>query len=195
MSIDSVSRGRPRSVRTDAAIRDAVLALVRERGPRAVTMEAVAARAGVAKTTVYRRHSDRSALLRAVLAEAIGEPVEPPHADSRRKLRWALGEAWRQMGEVLGPGGLAAVIADTDPEFTAAFRQALDPYDDALAELIRRDVAAGDLRPGLDAEAAVSLFLGAYLGELVRHGSVGEDWLERCLDVMWVALTGEPPSR
>ena len=38
------------------------------------------------------------------------------------------------------------------------------------------------------AEAVVSLFVGAYLGELVRHGLVDDRWLDRCLDLMWAAL-------
>lgn len=183
--------GRPRRPSTDQRIRDAVLALVRERGPRAVTMEAVAERSGVAKTTIYRRHSDRTDLLRAVLASAIGRPSIPDGADTRAKTRAALREAWRQMGEVLGPGGLAAVVADEDPEFTRLFRETLAPYDDALASLVRTDVAAGLLRPGLDADAAVTLFVGAYLGRLVRHGTVEDDWLERCLDLMWRAMADD----
>lgn len=184
------ARGRPRSEETDLAIDRAVLELLHEGGPRAVTVEAVAGRSGVAKTTIYRRHADRTALLQAVLSRAIGEPQEPPHADTRGKVRWALEQAWHQMAEVLGPGGLAALIAGSDPAFTTVFRQVLQPYDAALAALIERDAAAGHLRAGLDADAAVSLFLGAYLGQLVRRGKVDDDWLERCLDLMWAALTG-----
>ncbi len=184
-------RGRPRRASIDAAIREATLTLVREGGPAAATMEAVATRAGVAKTTLYRRHPDRSALLEAVLAHAIGSPTQPPDGDVRTKIRWALGEAWRQMGDVLGTGGLSAVIADSDPTFTAAFRRTLAPYDAALAALIEQDVADGALRPDLDADGAVTLFIGAYVGGLIRHGDVAHDWLERCLDLMWVAMTGQ----
>jgi AcrR family transcriptional regulator len=183
-------RGRPRKEATDRAIDSAALGLLHDGGPTAVTVEAVSARSGVAKTTIYRRHADRTALLQAVLSRAIGEPQEPPEADTRAKVRWALEQAWHQMAEVLGPGGLAALIAGSDPVFTVVFRQALQPYDAALAALIERDVAAGRLRADLDADAAVSLFLGAYLGELVRRGKVDDGWLERCLDLMWTALTG-----
>lgn len=190
MPAPAAPRGRPRRPATDDAIREAVLGLVREGGPAAVTVEGVAARSGVAKTTIYRRHPDRHALLRSVLASAIGRPTEAPAGDARARIRWALERAWRQMAEVLGPGGLAAIITDTDPEFTRLFREALAPYDAALAALIATDVEQGMLRPGLDADAAVSLFLGAYLGELVRNGRVDDTWLERCLDMMWVALTG-----
>jgi AcrR family transcriptional regulator len=50
-----------------------VLALLREGGPAAVTMEGVATHAGVAKTSIYRRYRNRGELLTAVLTDAIGQ--------------------------------------------------------------------------------------------------------------------------
>ena len=59
------TRGRPRDPHTDELITQATLDLLRERGPSAVHVDAVAARSGVARTTIYRRYSDREALIRA----------------------------------------------------------------------------------------------------------------------------------
>jgi AcrR family transcriptional regulator len=183
-------RGRPRTGETDRRIRASALQLLRDQGPAAVTIEAVAASSGVAKTTIYRRFADRADLLRAALTEVIGDPGEPPEGETRDKIRWALELTWHQMAEVLGPGGLAAVVGGSDPGFTNLFRSVLAPYTDALVALIEADVAAGKLRQGLDADAAVSLFVGAYLGELLRRGQVDDDFTEKCLDLMWVAMTG-----
>jgi hypothetical protein len=97
---------------------------------------------------------------------------------------------WHQMAEVLGRGGLAAILGNSDPRFTELFRSILTPYNDALADLIRSDVAAGVLRPDLDADTMVSVLIGAYLGELVRRGGVDEGFGDRCLNLMWVAMTG-----
>src|SRR5215213_9526346 len=56
-SVDLTHRpGRPRREETDRSIREAALRLLRECGPAVVTVEAVAAESGVAKTTIYRRH-------------------------------------------------------------------------------------------------------------------------------------------
>jgi AcrR family transcriptional regulator len=52
----------------DDGIADATLALLRTRGPRSVTVEAVAARSGIAKTTIYRRYRDRRDMLSAALS-------------------------------------------------------------------------------------------------------------------------------
>lgn len=182
-------RGRPRSAETDRRILAAVRTLLRSGGPGAVTVEAVAESSGVAKTTIYRRYADRQEVLRAALVEAIHDPGEPPDADPRERLRWALGQTWRQMSDVLGPGGLAAIVGDTDRRFTELFRSILVPYVDALVGLIRADVDAGKLRSDLDADATVSLIIGAYLGELVRHGAVDDDFADRCLHLIWIAMT------
>jgi AcrR family transcriptional regulator len=180
--------GRPREASVDQRLGTAVLALLRGGGPAAVTMDRVAATSGVAKTTIYRRHANRGELLRAVLAAAIGLPDVPEDGDVRDKIGFALEQAWHQMGVVLGPGGLAAIVGNSDPEFTGLFRAALQPYVDQLVRRIREDVDAGMLRQGLDAEGVVSLMVGAYLGELVRHGEVPPDWMDRALELLWVLM-------
>ncbi len=181
--------GRPRQADLDRRISDAVLALLREGGPAAVTMESVAARAGIAKTSIYRRHTNRGELLTAVLRVAIGAPDVPREGTVREKIRISLGQAWRQMNDVLGPGGLAALVGNSDPEFTALFRAALRPYDKALVARIRDDSEAGRLRPDLDADGVVSLMFGAYLGELVRRGRVTPGWLDRSMEMIWLVMT------
>jgi AcrR family transcriptional regulator len=180
--------GRPRQADLDQRLESAVLALLHDRGPAAVTMEGVAAKSGVAKTSIYRRHHNRRELLTAVLSNAIGVPQVPREGTVRDKIRMALGEAWRQMEEVLGPGGLAAIVGNSDPEFTELFRAALRPYADALVKRIRKDSRAGLLRPGLDADGVVSLMIGAYLGELVRRGRVKRDWLDRSMEMIWTMM-------
>lgn len=164
--------------------------MLREGGPAAVTVEAVAAASGAAKTTIYRRYADREAVLRAALTSAIGHPGEPVGTTPLEKIRWALDQSWHQMAEVLGRGGLSAILANSDPRFTDLFHSALSPYNEALVDLIRADMAAGRLRPDLDPDTVVSLLIGAYLGELVRRGHVDEGFSARCLELMWVAMTG-----
>lgn len=180
--------GRPREAALDERVHAAVLQLLRDGGPAAVTMDRVAATSGVAKTSIYRRHPNRGALLTAVLTVAIGAPQVPHEGSVRDKIRFALEQAWHQMGVVLGRGGLAAIVGDSDPEFTGLFRAALGPYVDMLVTRIRDDVDAGALREGLDADGVVSLMVGAYLGELVLHGEVAPGWLDRSLELIWVLM-------
>jgi AcrR family transcriptional regulator len=184
--------GRPREASVDQRLHAAVLQLIRDGGPAAVTIDGVASTSGIAKTTIYRRHSNRRDLLTAVLTTAIGAPDVPRKGSVRDKIRFALEQVWHQMGVVLGPGGLAAIVGDSDPEFTGLFRAALRPHVDLLVSRIRDDVDDGLLRPDLDAEGVVSLMVGAYLGELVRNGSVAPDWLDRTLELLWTLMVPMP---
>lgn len=191
----SAGPGRPRRVETTRRIHEAALGLLRRSGPAAVTIEAIAAESGVAKTTIYRRHADREAVLRAALEAAMTPPRNAPGDTPREKIRWALDAAWRQTSELLGRGGLSALVADTRPQFSDLFRSVLTPYTDAIADLIRADVAAGVLRPEVDADTVVSLLFGAHLGELVRRGQIGEGFSDRCVDLIWAALVSEGHNR
>jgi AcrR family transcriptional regulator len=180
--------GRPRAASVDQRLHETVLQLLREGGPSAVTIDGVTSRSGVAKTTIYRRHPNRSELLMSVLANAVSAPEVPREGSVRDKIRFALEQAWHQMDHVLGTGGLAALVANSDPEFTDLFRAALQPYVDMLVSRMREDVDAGLLRPGLDADGVVSLMVGAYLGELVRRGEVAPEWLDRALELLWLLM-------
>jgi AcrR family transcriptional regulator len=175
-------------VQVDERIEAATLSLLGTGGPAAVTVEAVAQESGVARTTICRRYTHCAELLTTVLGHAIGTPELPPACTVRDKIRFALQETWRQMSDVLGPGGVSAIVMDADTQSIELFRAALRPYSDSLVALIAADSREGLLRPDVDADGTVSLFLGAYLGELVRRGRVDDDWLDRCLDMMWLVL-------
>src|SRR5437764_14075432 len=86
--------GRPRSERADKAIVDATLDLLAEEGGvTGVSIEAVAARAGVGKTTIYRRWPNKEALIIDALA-ALKEPFPVPRGDSARDDLVALAHAF-----------------------------------------------------------------------------------------------------
>src|SRR3954465_15070277 len=85
--------GRPRSERAAKAIIDATLDLLAEEGGVAgVSIEAVAARAGVGKTTIYRRWPNKEALIIDALAD-LKEPFPKPLGDSAREDLMAIAHA------------------------------------------------------------------------------------------------------
>ncbi|MCL8027165.1 TetR/AcrR family transcriptional regulator [Nocardioides bruguierae] len=178
-----------------ARVDEAALALLRGGGPSAVTMEAVAATSGVAKTTLYRRYRDRGDLLAATLGRAVRVWEPTPTGDVRAGLLAVLAETRRQMHDVLGPGGLAALVADEDPAFTAAVRAVLVPWAQALSDLVAAHARAGTVRPDVDPDAVVTLLLGAYVGHLLWHRDVPEGALDPAADLMWAALTGRPATQ
>ena len=74
----------------DDGIADAALALLRTKGPRSVTVEAVAARSGIAKTTIYRRYRDRRDMLSAALSRVTTPEPLAADAQAQDRLRLSL---------------------------------------------------------------------------------------------------------
>jgi AcrR family transcriptional regulator len=66
-------RGRPRREGADAEILGVALSLLREKGYRELTVDTVAERSGVAKTTIYRRWPTKAALVTAAIAPLVAE--------------------------------------------------------------------------------------------------------------------------
>lgn len=176
--------GRPRSRRADERIIAATMELVREQGPEAVNVASVAARSGVARTTIYRRFRDRTALLTAALRPVTEQGEPPPGASVGEKVEWLLDRTRMVLAHSIGPGGLAAVVAGSDPEFGTALRAALQSALAPVQAQVADDVASGRLAPDLDADLVLNLVLGSYLAEVVRHGAPREDWLPRTADLL-----------
>lgn len=183
------ARGRPRSTVAGRRIAEAAQALLREGGPAAVTIDGVAQRSGVARTTIYRRHADRRALLTAVLDDLLGEPFPPPELDPGAKLRWILTMVEQLLEDGLGRGGVAAVITEADPDFSDALRSRLDDRLAVLCALVQEDVDAGRVAGDVDADALVGLLAGAYLGEVLRFGRARPGTLDGLADLLTRAVT------
>jgi len=181
-------RGRPRQLETDARVLAAAADLLREKGPAGVTIEAVAVRSGVARTTIYRRFDSRGELIAAVTGSLVDRPLPPPELPLESKVRWALDQVAAILDDGLGRGGVAAVIADTDPEFSVVLRQALGRRLEDLREQIQADMDHGVVAAQFDPNAVVSLLLGVHLGEVLRAGTPRRGWDDRVVDLVAHAL-------
>jgi AcrR family transcriptional regulator len=188
------SRGRPRSRVVGERILDAALELLREKGPAALNIDAVAARSGVARTTIYRRHPDRRSLIAAALDRLVEVSTPAPHLPMEEKLRWVLEEVRRLVEERLGRGGTAALIADSDPEFTTALRRVLQDRLETLGADVQVDVDSGALDPGVDPGALAGLLLGAYLGEALLHGQARDGWADSTVTLLLRGAELRPPG-
>jgi AcrR family transcriptional regulator len=186
--------GRPPSDRARAAILDAARRLLSEGGPAAVTMEAVAVKAGVGKPTVYRWWPDRHAVTMAALMDAgdKGEPSRRPRS-VRDGLRLQLHAIVNRFSTPVGRH-VTALLAASDPhsELAKAFRNHF-----VLArrgegrELLRRAIAAGELRRDIDVEVALDLLYGAiFFRLLLGHAPLDTRFADRALEL---ALRGLAP--
>lgn len=181
------SRGRPRDARLDAAICEATLALLRERGFAGTTVDAVAARAGVGKATVYRRWPSREALVREALTSvAAGVAVTDTgdvRADLKRYLRALAAHLTGQFSGGLLPAMVASAV--TDPGVRAFMRRFAAERRAGLVNLVRQAVGRGELRPGTDPEVLVDLLAGPlFYRLLVTGGSLSPRAVDRIVDAV-----------
>ena len=157
-----VRRGRPRSVEADAAILDATLQLIDEDGLTGLSVEAVAARAGVGKATIYRRWPSKEALVASALGRCAEEmPVAEMTGASLRDQLVAYVEQIRlKSPETRGGRIMPRMLshAGRSPElFQIYFDQVIRPRRARVRLALERAVAAGELRDDIDLDLAVTM--------------------------------------
>ena len=150
-------RGRPRSEKARQAILAAAGDLMLSGGLPAATMDAIAARAGVSKATVYKWWPSRGAVaLDGFLDRVAGTLAIPAGQSAAEALTWQL-DALIQIfrDTTAGPLMRALVaVAQSDPDIAAALRdQWLAPRRAVALETLRSGVRRGEIRDGLDFEA------------------------------------------
>lgn len=156
--------GRPRDERADAAIMTNTLDLLAEVGPTGLSVDEVAVRAGVSKTTIYRRFATKDDLVVAALA-SLNEllPAEPPAGPVREALVAMVTSWWEQYSTRSGqlyPRVLAH--AKNNPRmFCSFYDQVIEPRRDLYRALIRRGIDAGELRPDTDVELMTTLIFSS----------------------------------
>jgi AcrR family transcriptional regulator len=115
-----------RSESSRRAILDATLALIRERGLAALTVEGIAARAGVGKQTIYRWWPSKGVVAIDALLESAGPAIGVPRgADPWADLAELLGNVADLMADPNQGPHLAAILAQTqsDPAVALAFKE------------------------------------------------------------------------
>ena len=181
--------GRPRNEEATAAILSASLDLMEEVGLKAVTMEGIAARAGVTKTTVYRRWPSAWAIvLDAFLQEIVPTLEFEPRTTLRETVRAdmkALAASFRGR-----PGRIFAPLLGV-AQFNAEVRDALwDRYIGprrAQAHAVFVDEAyRAELRAELDADAVVDALYGSLVYKLlVPHGEISDEYVDALVNCVF----------
>jgi AcrR family transcriptional regulator len=190
-------RGRPRSERADRAILQAATELLADKGVSGLTIEEVASRAGVGKTTIYRRWSSRGTLaLDAFLIEFGGVGALPDTGTFRGDLRVALG-AW--VKAVAGtPAGvmLVGLIAEVhkDPGLAVAWQdQVIAPLRAHYSIMLDHAISRGEIPKDTDAGVVLDLVFGACYYRLLHvHRPLNEQFVNQVIDIV---ATGVGASR
>ncbi len=191
--------GRRHGAELDAAIRTAVLTLLAERGPGAVTMESVAAAARTSKPVLYRRWPDRASLLRDTLMQIATTAI--PHEDtgSFRGDMLAVLRGW--VGLFTGPQAAvikaAVAAAAHDPELTAAFRDDVIGWrKQEMAALLQRGIDRGDVRADVPVEIARELGQSVLWHRLLITGDpITDDLVVQLVDQVLVPFVSPTTGR
>lgn len=189
--------GRSESARR--AVLEAADDLLVEKGFAGVTMEGIAARAGVAKQTIYRWWASRTeVLMDAFLQDAAEDLVPPDHGDLGREL----GAHMRQLAWFLGESDAGAVFlaligqAQHDREFAARFRSRFlgeQRHRDRLP--LVRAVGRGELSAEVDVEAETDQLVGpVYYRVLVVGEPVGHGYCDRLVEEFLRRVAVAPPD-
>ena len=162
---DRKAPGRPRSARADEAIIEATLDLLATGTPvEAMSIEAVAARAGVGKATIYRRWANKEQLIVDAVASIKGEPPAVAGESVRDDLIALLRPVGKQKQSRFGRI-MPCLIGELrrNPQLAASFSQLTEPHREKLREVVRRGIASGEIRADIDVEVAITALVGPML--------------------------------
>ena len=161
----------------------AVLALAGERGPDAITTQAIADRMGLTQGAVFRHFPDKQAIWLAVFAwvrESLGAAIESAVEKAASPLAKIERAFMAHVAFVAENPGVARVMFHEmqypgDSPVRAEVREMIDSYRQRLAQLFTQAKAAGEFPRGLDATLAPVLFIGAVQGLVVDASLAGDE--------------------
>jgi AcrR family transcriptional regulator len=169
------------------AILQAALEEVAERGDEGVTMEGIAARAGVGKATVYRRWRNRDEVLAAATATFLRSTGIPDTGNIGSDLCYLLQSAisvYRGLaGRVLV--GLISPIPRSAELATAVREGLVESRRDAVRAVLERAVRRGELRPEVDVELALDVLTATlFYRFVIAGGRIDEEVASSVVDMV-----------
>jgi AcrR family transcriptional regulator len=194
-------RGRPRSERARSAILAAAADLLLEAGLDAVSMDAVARRAGVSKATIYRWWPTKETLaLDAVYdqwetASRLTRATDSLRGDLLAFLRpWVRLITQRPYARVI-----AALVAkaQSDEAFGEEYRaHFLEPRRSDASEIFQRAIERGEIPADTNIDVALDLLYGPFYHRMLQgHGALNERYTREVVDTVVAGLRGGPVAR
>jgi len=169
--------GRPRDARADRAILDATLRLVGSVGLGGLTMDAVAATAGVSKATIYRRWASKEALVLDAWMACFTDDTIPDTGSLERDLVIILGGLRDNITKGLLARVLPQMVAasQVNEELARAYRQFVVGRRRRTSVVLNRAIERGELPAGMDLELAQDMLVGPLFYRTLLSGEVTDD--------------------
>ena len=177
--------GRPRDARADEAILEAAATVLAQCGPAGFTVDAVAARAGVGKATIYRRWASRAELLLETAKQAALDLKDPDTGSVRADLVFVLSalavklrltDAGRLMPALMAEAAINPEMSRTLAAFVAERRQ-------LTLDVATRGIERGELPADTDPSLLIDLVAGPiFYRTLVARQPVEPEDVEQMVD-------------
>ncbi len=185
-----------RNERSRRAVLEAARTLMAESGYDELTVEAIAARAGVGKQTIYRWWRGKGAVILDALTDAFTDPgalALPDTGDLTADLRTVIRATVAEFADPKLSASTRALTIETlkDDDLAGRVRdQLLRPQLDAVRARLEAARAAGQIRAGADLDQVVELLFGPiYHRWLLRTGPLTDAWADGLVDLTLAAVT------
>lgn len=177
--------------RTDSKIMHATLEIIIAQGIGAVNIESVARRSGVAKTTIYRRYANTDDLIRhltlTVAPSLDFSALEP----SRESLRTVLRRIIDCFDEEFELKAIGVVLSSENAHLRNIAKSVIEPAAERFYDFLRRGMAIGAFRDGLDAPFLFQTVLGSMLAYKALSTSSAvphADWAGNMTGLLWASI-------
>ncbi|PKU97194.1 TetR/AcrR family transcriptional regulator [Bifidobacterium pseudolongum] len=177
--------------RTDSKIMRATLEIIIAQGIGAVNIESVARRSGVAKTTIYRRYANTDDLIRhltlTVAPSLDFSALEP----SRESLRTVLRRIIDCFDEEFELKAIGVVLSSENAHLRNIANSVIEPAAERFYDFLRRGMAIGAFRDGLDAPFLFQTVLGSMLAYKALGTSSAvphADWAGNMTGLLWASI-------
>ncbi|NER95773.1 MAG: TetR/AcrR family transcriptional regulator [Symploca sp. SIO1B1] len=173
-------QGRPRSIQAHQAILRATLELLGEVGFEAMSLEAIATRAGVGKTTIYRRYNSKEELVADAIERMRQDVVIPDTGNLWRDIDELVENAAQITLTPLGRQTVAMIIssASSNSQFAQIYwNKYLQPRREAFAVVLERAKQRDEIQAELDPGLVFDIMSGIMLYSLI-FPPINESWQE-----------------
>jgi AcrR family transcriptional regulator len=172
-----------RSARVRADVLEAALAELAEVGYGSLSLEGVARRAGVHKTTIYRRWGTRETLVLDAMLERGRETVPIPDTGSLREDLLAYGreiaESLKSSDEVVGTIRAIASVGDDDSPLADASHRFWQERYELAGEMVERAISRGEVPPDTDPKTVVQAVVATiYFRLLLSREPITDHFLQ-----------------
>lgn len=180
--------GRPRDEAVHRAILEAARELIGELGYGAFSIEAVAARANVAKQSIYRRWVSKGALLVELYMSGLEQAVAPAPNDFARDVTALLTQTVERLQDPAYANILRGLMieAQTDPALRKlVLEKIVEPRRKALRAVISRGTKTGDLPSDIDVETLLDFVFGAiWFNLLLSNDGVPDSFVDDVIGML-----------